>query len=266
MVRLLHMPRICRASLNVLLILAAGVGWPAPPGHAAEAASLWQREELVAWCIVPYDAKKRDAPARAAMLERLHVHKLAYDWRAEHVAAFDTEVTTMAQHGIELVAWWFPTKLDDTARRILEVIERHKIHPQLWVTGGGALTKNDTEQSERIASEVARLRPIVGEAARLGCKVGLYNHGGWFGEPENQLAVLARLRAGGATNVGLVYNFHHGHDHLERFAKLWPQMQSAVLAVNLNGMVAGGDQLGKQIHYLGDGDHELALIDRKSVV
>ena len=27
-------------------------------------------------------------------------------------------------------------------------------------------------------------------AAQLGCKVGLYNHGGWFGDPDNELAVL----------------------------------------------------------------------------
>ena len=71
---------------------------------------------------------------------------------------------------------------------------------------------------------------------------------------------IARLAAEGCTNVGLVYSFHHGHDHLERFATMWPQIQSAVLAINLNGMVAGGDKSGKKILTLGEGDRELELM------
>jgi hypothetical protein len=194
------------------------------------------------------------------MLRELGIRRYAYDWRAEHVAQFDLEVTTMQRHGIAITAWWFPTRLDDQARRILEVIARHGIRPQLWVMGGGAPTRSPAEQASRVAEEATRLRPIVEAAARLGCTVGLYNHGNWFGEPENQLAVLARLRGEGHANVGLVYNFHHGHDHLERFAELWPRIQQAVLAVNLNGMVARGDKEGEKLLYLGEGDRELALL------
>src|SRR5437868_15461037 len=94
------------------------------------------------------------------MVDRLKVRKLAYDWRAEHVPSFDQEVITMRQHGIEIVAWWFPTKLDENARRILDVIGRHQIHPQLWVTGGGGPTKDDAEQQARVAQETARVLPI----------------------------------------------------------------------------------------------------------
>ena len=32
-------------------------------------------------------------------------------------------------------------------------------------------------------------------AAKLGSKVGLYNHLGWFGEPTNQVNIIERLRA-----------------------------------------------------------------------
>ncbi len=243
-----------RIALAALALLAAC----AVP--CAAATDLWARQNLAAWCIVPYDAAKRDAAARAEMLDRLKIRRLAYDWRAEHVASFDTEVTTMQAHRIEIVAWWFPTTLNADARTILDVITRHGIHPQLWVTGAGAATKDAAEQEARIASEVARLRPIVAAAAKLGCKVGLYNHGGWFGEPENQLAVLAQLQRDGAAHVGLVYNFHHGHDHLDRFAEFWPKIQRHVLAVNLNGMIAGGDKVGKKLLTLGQGDRELGLI------
>ena len=229
-------------------------------GKAAPAPDPWARENLVAWCVVPFDAKKRGPAERAAMLERLQLRRLAYDWRQEHVATFDEEVTTMKRHGIEIVAWWFPAKADANAQVILDVIARHKIRPQLWVSGGGSPVNDEAGQRARVASETARIRPIAEAAAKLGCQVGLYNHGGWFGEPENQLAVLAQLRAEGCANLGLVYNFHHGHDHLERFAAMWPKIQAEVFAVNLNGMIAGGDKSGKKILTLGEGDRELELL------
>jgi hypothetical protein len=245
------------------LLLRLGLALAAATGsvNAAEnRGAIWTRDRLVAWCIVPYDAAKRDAPARAAMLQRLGLHRLAYDWRAEHVPYFDAEVAAMRRAGIELTAWWFPARLDPTAERILECIARHGIRPQLWVTGGGAPAGSPAEQDARIENELARLRPIVAAAARLGCQVGLYNHGGWFGRPENQLALLARLDAEGARHVGLVYNFHHGHDDIDRFAEIWSRIRARTLAVNLNGMKSGGDRNGEKILYLGEGDRELDLL------
>jgi sugar phosphate isomerase/epimerase len=214
----------------------------------------------VAWCIVPFDTAKRDAAARAAMLERLQIRRLAYDWRAEHVPQFDAEVIEMQRRGIEILAWWFPNRIDDASRRIVEVISRHGIRPQLWTMGSAAPLKDPAGQEARVAEEAAKLRPVLEIAAKLGCQVGLYNHGGWFGEPENQLAILARLRAEGFTKVGLVYNFHHGHEHLDRFPELWRRIKDHTLAVNLNGMIAGGDKAGKKILYLGEGDRELAML------
>ena len=107
---------------------------------------------------------------------------------------------------------------------------------------------------------LVRLRPIAQEAARLGCTVGLYNHGGWFGEPENQIAIIEKLRREGISNVGIVYNFHHAHAHIDDFAARWRLIQPHVLAVNLNGMARGADQRGQKIMYLGDGDAELEMI------
>jgi hypothetical protein len=223
-------------------------------------ADLWARENLVAWCIVPYDAKKRDPEQRAEMLQKLGFRHYAYDWRAEHVPQFDAEVKATRRRGIEITAWWFPTKLDDNARRILDVIQQNKIHPQLWVTGAGELTKSAEEQKARIDRELDRLRPIVQAAARLGCTVGLYNHGGWFGEAENQIAILQRLRSEKLENVRLIYNFHHGHDHIADFARRWSRMAPYVDTVNINGMFVGGDKSGKKIHSVGEGDQELALL------
>ena len=104
--------------------------------------------------------------------------------------------------------------------------------------------------------EEARIRPIAEAAAKAGCRVGLYNHGGWFGEPENQLAIIERLGRDGVANVGLVYNLHHGHAHLDRFPALLEKMKPHLLALNLNGMTRGGEK----ILPLGKGELDLALL------
>jgi len=215
------------------------------------------RENLVAWCIVPFDAKKRGPEERAAMLRRLGVRRLAYDYRAEHIPTFDAEMEALKRHGIELVAWWFPTTLNDEARRILDVLKRHGIRAQLWVTGGGGPVSSEDEQRRRVAAEAERIRPIAAEAAKIGCTVALYNHGGWFGEPENQLAIIEHLKL---TNVGIVYNLHHGHDHLARFPELLRKMKPHLMALNLNGMVEQGDRRDMKILPLGAGDRELELL------
>jgi hypothetical protein len=226
----------------------------------AAPADLWSRDNLVAWCIVPFDAQKRGPEARAEMLQRLGFRQFAYDWRAEHVPTFDAEIRACAQRGVTITAWWFPTKLDAHAQQILAAIERNRIRPQLWVTGAGQPTKSPAEQQQRITDELARLRPIVQAAAKLGCTVGIYNHGGWFGEPDNQIELLRKLRAEGHANVTLIYNFHHGHDHIANFPALWGRMAPYVDTVNLNGMVTGGDKAGKKILTLGEGDQELAML------
>lgn len=225
------------------------------------AGSSWSRERLQAWCIVPYDAKKRTPEQRAAMLKELGLLRYAYDFRPHHVPTFDREIEVMKAEGIEITAWWFPTTLNDTARIILGAIERHGIKPALWVQGGpGGPVRTAGEQEQRVRQEVERLRPIAAEARRLGCQLGLYNHLGWFGDPDNQLRVLAALQAEGFDHVGLVFNFHHAHDYTRNFAQLWPRISPHVLAVNLNGMTPNADREGRKILPVGEGTDEPALL------
>ncbi len=215
---------------------------------------LLARENLVAWCIVPFDAKKRGPEERAAMLKELGFSRLAYDWREEHVASFDAEVVAMKRHGIEITAWWMPGTLDANARKIIEVIRRYDIHPQWWVMIGEPA---GADQSAKVKAAADQLRPLAVEAQALGCKLALYNHGGWFGEPENQLAILRELAM---SNVGIVYNFHHGHAHIGKFPQLFDAMKPHLLALNLNGMIDNGDTLGKKILPPGDGTRELEML------
>lgn len=221
---------------------------------------LFARSNLVAWCIVPFDAKKRGPEERATMMERLGFKLFAYDYRAEHIPTWDVEMEALKKHQVQLLAWWFPTSMNDEARKILGVLERHQLRAQLWVMGGGAATKSAEEQKARVASEAKRIKGIAEAAVKIGCTVALYNHGGWFGEPENQIAVAENLRESGTTNVGIVYNLHHGHAHLDLFPALLQRMKPYLVALNVNGMVRDGETSGRKILPLGQGDLDLSLL------
>ena len=246
---------LLRSCSKLLLLLYCATFLAAPARSAGY--ELFARTNLVTWCIVPFDSTKRGPEQRAAMLERMGIRHFAYDYRAEHIPTFDAEIEALLRHHIDLTAWWFPTVLNDEARLILKTLQKHGIKTQLWVMGGGADTKSPDEHKVRVAAEVARLRPIAEEAAKIGCTVGLYNHGGWFGQPENQLAIIDQLSM---PNVGIIYNLHHGHEHLARFAEVLQKIKPHLLLLNLNGMVKDGETNGKKILPLGEGDLDLALL------
>ncbi len=215
----------------------------------------FSRDNLVAWCIVPFDAKDRSPEDRAAMLKRLGFKRFAYDWRDKHLPTFDRELEALKANDIELTAVWFPGGLNKDGRFLLDTLAKHKVRTQLWVM----LTDPapGKMQDEKVKAAATQVEPIAREAMKHGHKVALYNHGGWGGEPENQLAVIGEVNL---PNVGIVYNLHHGHDHLDRFPDLLKATRPHLLALNLNGMVKGGDKKGKKILPLGQGDLDLMVL------
>ncbi len=223
---------------------------------------IFDKSNLAAWCIVPFDAKKRGPEERAAMLEQMGVKKFVYDYRAEHIPQWDDELTALKKHHIELMGWWFPTTLNDEAKQTLDLFKRHGVHPQLWVNGnGGAIQVKDADdQQARVAKEVERLQPICEAAAPLGCQIALYNHGAWYGEPENAIAIVEALKGKGIKNIGIVYNLHHGHGHLDRLAKVLPRMLPHLLCLNLNGMDIDGEAKGRKILPLGVGTEDVKVL------
>jgi hypothetical protein len=276
------------------------------PGAAPEA--LWKHDNLVAWCVVPFDAKKRGPEERARLLEGLGFKHFAYDWRDKDIPTFDVEIETLKKHGIDLFAWWFPFDADNPlAKHTLEVFKRHNSHPQLWVAlippgtpkGSGEWSKlfpngfpipkteadlgklspsdktefydviaqlsakhlgrTPEEQEQQVKQDADRIRALVNLAAPYGCRVELYNHNGWFGIVENQLAVIDRLKELGVTDVGLVYNFSHArdelHDDSRNFPELWGKMKGHVVAVNITGMRWDGHEV-----YPSQGDSELDMM------
>jgi hypothetical protein len=161
---------------------------------AAAQFEIFARSNLVSWCILPFDTKKRGPEERGQMLEQLGIKKLAYDWRAEHLPTFDAEVAAMKRHGVDLAAWWFPGALNAEARAILDCIKRNDIHPQLWVMLEGgphlrfdqAFESTAAAQAAHVARMVAGVKPLAAEAAKLGSEERRSEDGDRLGEPQKQ--------------------------------------------------------------------------------
>jgi sugar phosphate isomerase/epimerase len=121
------------------------------------------------------------------------------------------------------------------------------------------LPKTSEDQQRRVKQDADRIQALVKLAAPYGSKVELYNHNGWFGMEENQLAIIGRLKELGVTDVGMVYNFSHArdelHDDSKNFPELWEKMKTHVVAVNITGMHWEGQEV-----YPSQGDSELEMM------
>jgi hypothetical protein len=232
---------ICGLFLNIMLFWCCS---------SSESKSNFAKENLIAWCIVPFDAKERGPYERAEMLSRLGLKRVAYDWRQKHVSEFEDEILAYKKYGIEYFAFW--SWHDDIA----PLFKKYAIRPQIWSTLTSPPDSLTYQQKVKAAAQM--MLPYVRKAAELGCKFGLYNHGQWGGEPKNMVAVCQWLRKNeGANHVGIVYNFHHGHGHIDDFAESLELMVPYLLCLNLNGM---NTDAKPKILPIGTGKHDLAMI------
>ena len=240
---------VLSASMMSSLFLLSMIACPTAADEAKEPASVFAKDNLVAWCIVPFDASKRSPEARAEMLQRLGIKRVAYDWRQEHVPTFEEEILAYKRHGLDYFAFW------SWHPAMAPLIEKYGIRPQIWMTAPSPKAETGEAMVEAAGKAVL---PLVEQAGKMGCRFGLYNHGGWGGEPKNLVAVCQWLRQNAkADHVGIVYNFHHGHEHIQDFAECLAAMKPYLLCLNLNGMNDGADP---KIVRLGKGEHEKAMM------
>ncbi len=241
------------------------VAWQPPrdlgPSVSAPAGSQLSnlaRESLVAWCIVPFDAAKRGPEERAKMLKELGLRHLAYDWREEHVPTWDDELSALKKHGIELTAFWCSSSLtpaqDASTQRIVRFLKRTGQTTQLWVMLPDHELAKTGDEEARVKRAAAAVRELAQQVAPLGCKVGLYNHGGWIGKPSSLVKVMQELSD--LKNVGIVYNFHHAHEDLAAFPQALVDMRPYLLCLNLNGTTVGGPK----ILPLGSGEEDKKIL------
>src|SRR5947207_438304 len=92
---------------------------------------------------------------------------------------------------------------EPNVRCVLDALERNHMHTQLWVMLNDGLFR-DVPENKRVELAAKALRPVAERAQQIGCCVGLYNHGGWFGEPDHQIQIIKQLEREAIWNVGLI--------------------------------------------------------------
>lgn len=199
--------------------------------------NIFAKNNLIAWCIVPFDKPERTPEQRSDMLKELGIKMLAYDWREKHVPFFEDEIKALKKNNIRLQAFWYysgpePEK-DKNFATIINVLKKYNIKTEIWTMITGIENLDNMTQQQKVEAVSRPVKYISGEAASIGCKVGLYNHGGWFGEPENQLAIIEHLKM---KNIGMVYNFSHSETQIHRFPDFYPFILPHLYAINLTGL------------------------------
>ena len=224
----------------------------------AQKRDIFDKNNLLAWCIVPFDSQKRGPEERAKMLSDLGIKKFAYDWREEHVPQFDEEWRALQKYGIELSAFWMMTgqepEKDRFVQEIFDFLKRNGIKTQIWLLVGEPANFPALSQEEKVKTLSLPIKYIAEKAKELGCEVALYNHGGWFGEPENQLEIIDFLKM---KNIGIVYNFHHARFHHAQFKSFYPKMLPKLMALNIAGLQSG---VTEHAFRVGQGDVEKDML------
>jgi len=222
--------------------------------------TLFAADNRLAWCIVPFDRRRRTPAERLDMLHRLGLTQYGWDWRHEHVPDLPGEIELAGAMGIRLRAvWlWIDAEHDAVGRlghgnaAVVTAVDQAELPVEFWV-GFHPNYFAGLDHSGRVHQGAEMLAYVRGLAAASGSTVALYNHGGWFGEPEHQLEIIDAV---GDPYVGIVYNFHHAGVQADRFATLLPRMLPRLRAVNLTGV----DPDGPQILPLGTGTQERSMI------
>jgi len=248
--------------MAVLVLLGAN-GSSKSQGSKEKNDMLFAKNNLLAWCIVPYDSKKRSSEERALMLKELGITSLAYDMRDADLPNMETEFNTLKKYNIKMKGIWFwisgekdqkDQLLNKANETILKTLEKTNTRTELWVSFPSQFYDGLTDEG-RIKKAVQAIKYIHQRAADIGCTVALYNHKDWFGEPANQVKII---KASGLKDVHIVYNFHHGHGQVAEFGDILKVTKPYLTTVNLNGMK--GTEFN--ILTLGEGDHELEMLKK----
>lgn len=218
-------------------------------------------EKIYAWCIVPYDKMERSPEERMEMLKNLGIKKYAYDWRKENLSEMAKELSIAKQNNIEVISVWVwiddnwdsLDKLNDSNEKVFEVVKEVGYEGQIWVSFNANFF-NDLSDDDSVKKAAAMIELLSKRAASLNCKVALYNHGDWFGEPKNQVKIIKALPN---ENLGIVYNFHHAHKQINNFPDMVGTMLPYLWYVNLDGVRVGGPK----ILPVGEGEEEKGMID-----
>ncbi|MFG6686073.1 sugar phosphate isomerase/epimerase family protein [Mariniflexile sp. HNIBRBA6329] len=223
---------------------------------------VFKQDNLIPWSIVGFDVKERTPKERIDMLQRLGFNRYAYGNRPKHIPTMQQEWELAKENNIKIDAVWLyvnlkkdqPNALKPESEAVFENLEAVGLKTQIWIGFEPTYFENLTEE-ESLEQTVAMVSYLSKRASSLGCKIALYNHGGWFGKPENQLKITEALPN---ENIGVIFNFHHAHEDLENYSKNIKTLLPYLWCVNLNGMKKDGPK----IITLGEGNLEKDMIQQ----
>ncbi len=212
------------------------------------------------WCIVAFDSLERSPVDRIMMLKELDFTKYAYDWRDKHLDEMETEINLARENEIEIISVWLwlnakrdsLNNLSPSNERIFKILKNTKLKTTLWVSFNNNFFE-DLSQEESMSRAIEMIKFIKIKADEIGCKIALYNHHGWFGDPYNQVEIIKLLPD---DSLSIVYNFHHAHEHLDEFPQIIKKIKPYLSSVNLNGM----RKEGPKVLPIGEGDYEMEMI------
>lgn len=214
---------------------------------------------MLPWSIVAFDNKERTPVERVDMIKRLGYDQYAFGGRKQHFETMATEIEYARSQQIDIPVVWLyitpfdqPGKLREEAELIFKALEETNHSCELWVGISPKVFKDMSDQDAFIKAQ-SLIEYVSKRATAVNCTIALYNHGGWYGKPKNQLAILKSLPE---ESIKLVYNFHHAHEELDNYQENMKLMLPYLSCVNLNGM----QKDGPKIMTIGSGNLEKEMI------
>lgn len=223
---------------------------------------LFRKNNLIPWSIVGFDVKERTPKERLEMLERLGFNQYAYGNRPKHIPSMIAEWELAKEKNIQIKAVWLYINLNKdraghlkpASEAVFENLEAVGLKTQIWVGFQPTYFDKLTDE-ESLKQSTEMIEYLSKRAEKLGCKIALYNHGGWFGNAQNQLRIIEALPN---QDLGVIFNFHHAHDALENYSENIKKLLPYLWCVNLNGMKTDGPK----IMTIGEGDLEKEMIQQ----
>ncbi|ARV14842.1 sugar phosphate isomerase/epimerase family protein [Polaribacter sp. SA4-12] len=222
----------------------------------------FDKNNLIPWSIVGFDVKERTPKQRLEMLERLGYKQYAYGYRPKHIPTMQQEWELAKEKGIEVKAVWLYINLHKDkvgslkpeSEVVFKNLKESGLKTQIWV-GFQPTYFDKLSDNESLKQSIEMVEYLSKKAEKIGSKIALYNHGGWYGKPENQLRIIKSLPK---QNLGVVFNFHHTHDSLDEYSENIKKLFPYLWSVSLNGMKSGGPK----IITIGKGDLEKEMIQQ----
>ena len=227
-------------------------------------------ERLTAWAFLAFDPDERSPVERAQMLRRVGFTRCGYEGHARYVGQLEDHIIAYRKYGIELEGIYMEIREEDpleqeTISEIIKILDRQECKTQFWLTVRDALL-TDLSEEERLEKVCTLVGSVADAVLPMGCKIAMYNHGGWTGNPGNQVKVVQSLqRSYTPDSLGIVLNFHHAHPYIENFQDFFTQVKPYLFLLNTNGMRIKPDENGEpvpnpKILPLGHGDHEVEML------